>query len=186
MGLLSNWGSKLQQTNDALAHAHKSWRDKKLGAREQQATDWERSLSEREARVAEQLAEMRSIESKRWWRKVVLIGTAIVAGVMGFVLGFEAANSTPNGPVTPTKHDAQPAAASATEKRASTKAISQAATPARPQRTQHADPDAAARRGAYGTGKDFNVGYYCLDVEATGEATFDECLGAAAIALSSR
>lgn len=187
MGLMDKWRSKLRETNDALAEAHKSWRDEKLGEREQRASEREQSLSQREAEVTLKLAEMRAIEGRRLRRR---LGTALLAtatGVVGFLLGISISEA-PTHPSEPTVV-APPAAPSEAKIEDGTKQAITTAPPApvlvgspvTSSRPHYPNPDQAAGEGLYGTGGKFNIGWYCLDKEEVGEITFEDCLGAAAL-----
>lgn len=49
--------------------------------------------------------------------------------------------------------------------------------------TRPSDLDLEEVTSKYGSGRDFDVGRFCLDEEAAGGMTFDECLGAAVVVL---
>jgi hypothetical protein len=191
VGLFDNWRTKLRETNDALAGAHKSWRDEKLGAREARASEREQSLKEREAAVTLKLAEVRAIEARRFRRR---LGTGLIAattGFLGFAWGANLARITNPAPSLPTT-DAVSASAANSEYRNEASAAANPApenpgrrlpagrSPATSTRPHYPNPDQAARDGLYGTGGKFNVGWYCLDKEDQGKITFEQCLGVAA------
>jgi hypothetical protein len=192
MGLFDSWRSKLSQVNESMATAHKSWRDERLGEREQRASNRERDLAEREAKVSLQLAEMRAIEGRRWRRKIGLIFTAIAAAALGFLVGGNLGSTpetstrnvaAPTPEITPSLSEVDQQ--ESVDEQESLPAMAADRPPTTSTRPHASDPDKAAAEGVYGTGKQFNVGWYCLDVADQGEVTFEQCLGAAALALRS-
>lgn len=130
MGVLDKWRSRLRETNDALAEAHKTWRDERLEQREQRTSEREQALNEREERVVLQLAEMRAIERRQWRRRFGMVLIAALTGLLGFLLGLAVAE-TSAAPSTSAQSIAPPASSDKqskdTEQVAGTSAVGGAA-----------------------------------------------------------
>jgi hypothetical protein len=95
---IGGWRSKLGKANEALATAHKLWRDERLDQREQHAEARESTLARREVTLAKQLAELRAIENRRWRRRLGLLVVAIATGILGYILGTALASTPATGP----------------------------------------------------------------------------------------
>jgi hypothetical protein len=87
MGILEAVSSKLLGANDAIADAHKAWRDDELNKREE-------AVQRREALVAAQLAEARRLESGWFRQKVGFVSGLVVGAVPAFLFGFIVAVSS--------------------------------------------------------------------------------------------
>lgn|GEM_PF-2947908 len=181
MSIFQRFGGKLRETNEALAAARSSWRDESATAREGSVRQKEEQLAQREAQVDKQLREIRRLEAIRSQRKYLYVLCLILGAVPAYLAGsFISTSILSSRTPSPSLVVATPAEPSnASPPAAAVKTPDE--TPASPAgRARYSDPDAAAAEGRYGEGPKFNVGYYCLDVEATGKMTFEECVGAAA------
>jgi hypothetical protein len=88
MSFLDGVRGKLNQANDALADAHKGWRDERLDAREAALKHRESIILSKEADVAARLDEVRSSEA-RWFRRKVGFGSgAIIGAIPALILGI--------------------------------------------------------------------------------------------------
>ena len=172
--------------NKALSDASKAWRDENLAAREaemneRQSALYERqsTLSKREQEVSEGLERIGRWESRRGLRTFGFISSVVIAIAVGFILGGISGSSNSGDELDYfSRRDGKPVAvARPSEPEVDTEKKS-------PERQGWSDPYTAANEGRYGRGNDFNIGYYCLDVEATGDFTFEECLGAGVMVLS--
>lgn len=81
MGLFEGVRDKLLQANEALADAHKTWRDDNISQREQ-------AIAEREALIAARLDEIRDTERRWFRRKMGFVAGVVVAALPFLLLGF--------------------------------------------------------------------------------------------------
>jgi hypothetical protein len=94
MPMFDSLRAKLRNTNDALAGAHKAWRDERLDARDLKASERERQLADRESAIAVRLAEIRAIEGRRWRRRLGVAVLVMLTGAICFVVGFALGHSS--------------------------------------------------------------------------------------------
>lgn len=177
MSLFKRLSGKLSEANSALSSASKEWRDESLTAREAGVSQREKAAAEKEAQTKARVRELRDLEARRGLRKFLYVLCAIAGAIPAFVIGVAlgSTNTTPTAEASPrTATISKPLPE--TSKR-------QAAAP-KTGRTRYSDPYTALKQGKYGSGNDTNVGYYCLDVEATGDATFEQCITAVALVLA--
>lgn len=180
MGFWDDVTSKLGKANETLSSASKQWRDEDLAEREDELSRRERRVKKRQELTKGRLKEVRELEARQSRRKWLYWLSALAGAVPAFFLGISM--GTWSGEVKPANRPSTSAEAQ------TGKTIEQHLEPRRPPkkvaRIKYADPYAALDEGKYGRGNNTNVGYYCLDVEATGDATFDECIGAVALVLA--
>jgi len=147
-----------------------------LEARERAIREEKQRLTQLEQELNKQAA---SIQRQRRRPTLVLVACVIV-GVIGIgvvSIGYELVPRAPGDiPVYP----AAPAPSST-----ATTSSSVAADEAPPY-PDGVQPSFSDMQTKYGSGEDFDVGRYCLDEEAKGGLTFEQCLGAAAVALRNR
>lgn len=187
MSIFQRFGGKLRETNEALAAVRSSWRDESATAREGSVRQKEEQLAQREAQVDKQLREIRRLEAIRSQRKYLYA----LCLILGTVPGFLAGSITPTSIFRDRTRSASVVVATPAEPSDASPPVKTVTMPdetsaAPAGRVRYSDPDAAAAEGRYGEGPKFNVGYYCLDVEATGKMTFEQCVGAAALGINSQ
>ena len=180
MGFWDEVTSKVGKANETLSSASKQWRDKNLAERETSVSHRERRVRKHQELTKGRLKEIRELEARQSRRKWLYILSALAGAVPAFFLGIGLGSLS--GDVKRTNHPS--ASAEAQSVNSNEKHSEPRESPKKVARIRYADPYTALDEGKYGRGNNTNVGYYCLDVEATGDATFDECIGAVALVLS--
>ena len=179
MGIWSQISGRINTANETLSAASKQWRDEGLTLREDELSKRERDIVRRQKITKARLREIRELEKRRGLRKWLYAFCAIVGAVPAFFLGFAlASTSTGNASLS---IDNSTSGMSPGPKGVSRQ---ESEPDPKPTRVPYSDPYQALDDGKYGRGDDTDVGRLCLDIEAIGEATFEECIASVAVILA--
>lgn len=145
MSLIESVGSKLRATNDALSSAQKAWRDEKLSERALELDRREQVLREKEQdldeRIVPQLQEMRRLEGRKVYRRLLNVLLVVGVAVPSFIAGAmlpDSSDSTADKLVASTR-EAVPAGAAAASSEADSETAPPEAAPAPDETEQDTD-----------------------------------------------
>ncbi|MEH6790261.1 hypothetical protein [Parasphingorhabdus sp.] len=188
MKMFDRLRSILSQQNETLANARKAWRDEKLDNKEVHIDERMKELLTQELMIDTKLKELRSLEQRTFWRKLRSIVLMAFFSISGLFLGLavspaESENTTQLSNVVADKGVAKEAKQREIIEGNELSIIDLPSEPPHA-RKSYPDPDKAAEEGKYGSGKNFDVGSYCLDVEKYSSMSFEQCLGTAVVAFA--